>query len=240
VEFSKLIPNKYLLSLIIAFVAVWVCAAIKPLHPHDWLLENLLVFIAVPLIVVSGHYFRLSNLSYTLITLFMMMHSVGSHYTYAEVPFGYTLQAWFGSNRNMYDRLVHFCFGFLLAYPVREVFLRLARAKGFWGYLLPLDLTLALSATYEIIEWVVAVRVDPSAGMAFLGTQGDVWDSQKDMLMAGVGAIITMVITAIINLWLNPSFWEEMRASFRVPMDDEPLGEVRLQELIEKDAKKKG
>ena len=77
------------------------------------------------LVVVLGFYFRLSNLSYTLIAIFMVMHLVGSHYTYAEVPFGYTLQRWFGAERNMYDRLVHFSFGLLLAYPVREIFVRI-------------------------------------------------------------------------------------------------------------------
>jgi len=237
-QLSRFVPRKYLIFLILVFLAVWTWAAIKPVHPRDWLLENLLVFIGVPFIVISGIYFRLSNLSYTLITIFMTLHVIGSHYTYAEVPFGYTLQKWFGSNRNMYDRLVHFCFGFLLAYPVREVFMRLARAKGFWGYWLPLDLTLALSATYEIIEWIVADRVDASAGLAFLGAQGDAWDSQKDMLMAGLGAALTMLLTALINVRLNPSFWKEMRESFRVPRGDEPLGEVRLRQLIEKEKNK--
>lgn len=229
--------DRYLLFLSAAFTAVWIWAAIRPLFPRDWLLENLLVFAGVPLIVVTGIYFRLSKLSYTLITLFMVLHVIGSHYTYAEVPFGYTLQRWFGSSRNMYDRLVHFCYGFLLAYPVREMFLRLARVKGFWGYWLPLDLTLALSATYEIMESLVATRVDPSAGIAYLGTQGDIWDAQKDMFMAGVGALLAMILTAVIHMVLDRSFWKEMRASFRIPKDDEPLGEVRLQELIEKNEK---
>src|SRR4051812_9799958 len=235
---SKINQKRHLIGLSVLFVAVWVWAAIRPLYRHDWLLENILVFLGVPLIILSGIYFRFSKLSYTLITLFMMLHAIGSHYTYAEVPFGYTLQRWFGSNRNMYDRLVHFCFGFLLAYPVREVFMRLARARGFWGYWLPIDLTLALSATYEIIEWMVAARVDPSAGMAFLGSQGDVWDAQKDMLMAGIGAVIAMIIVARINMQLDPSFWKEMRASFRVPKADEPLGEVKLRDLMEADSKK--
>ena len=230
----KRVIDRYLVFLVVAFVVVWIWAAIKPLYPRDWLLENLLVFVGVPFIIVTGIYFRLSNLSYTLIAVFMMLHVVGSHYTYAEVPFGYTLQRWFGSSRNMYDRLVHFGFGFLLAYPVREVFLRLAKVKGFWGYWLPLDLTLALSATYEIMEWVVAARVEPSAGMAFLGTQGDIWDAQKDMMMAGVGAILAMVVVAIINMKLDPNFRREMRASFHIPKDDEPLGEVRIHELMQK------
>jgi hypothetical protein len=107
-------------------------------------LENILVFIAVPLIVILGRYLKLSETSYTLITIFMILHVIGSHYTYAEVPFGDTLKTWFGEDRNMYDRLVHFSFGLLLAYPVREVFMRLSDAKGFWSYYFPIDLVGAL------------------------------------------------------------------------------------------------
>ena len=123
----------YRWSLVVSFVAVWVWAAIDPLHRADWLLENYLVFIFVPIVLLTGRFFRLSDLSYTFITLFLMMHVLGSHYTYAETPFGNTLQDWFGANRNMYDRFVHFAFGLLLAYPMREVFLRVAKTTGVWG-----------------------------------------------------------------------------------------------------------
>ena len=224
--------NWYKVFLSVIFLIFWIWAAINPVYPADWLIENYLVFIFVPLIVLAGIYFRLSNLSYTLITIFMILHVIGSHYTYAEVPFGYLLQSWFDSDRNMYDRLVHFCFGFLLAYPVREVFMRLAKVKGFWGYYLPLDLTLAFSATYELIEWFAASTVDPSAGVAFLGAQGDIWDAQKDMLMAGIGALITMIITGIINFVYKKDFWREMKDSFKIAKNDKPLGEVKLEEMI--------
>lgn len=212
---------------------VWIWAAINPLFPEDWLLENYLVFIFVPIILVCGRYFKLSSLSYTLITIFMILHVIGSHYTYEKVPFGYALQDLFGSDRNMYDRLVHFSFGFLLAYPVREVFMRLAGAKGFWSYYLPLDLTLSFSALYEIIEWLAAANVGSVAGIAFLGAQGDIWDAQKDMLLAGTGALITMCIVALINWKYNKEFWKEFRDSFRIPNGDKPLGEVKLKEMIE-------
>ena len=138
--------TRYHRLLLLAFAAVWIWAAIEPKFPHDWLLENYLVFLFVPVILLTGRHFRLSDLSYTLITVFMCLHVLGSHYTYAEVPFGYQLQAWFGADRNMYDRLVHFCFGLLLAYPLRELFLRVARTRGVWGYWLPLELVLAFSA----------------------------------------------------------------------------------------------
>ena len=223
--------TRYLKVLLFVFVAVWIWAAINPTYRHDWLLENYLVFIFIPIIIVTGRYFRLSNVSYGLITLFMILHVIGSHYTYAEVPFGDVLQSWLGASRNMYDRLVHFSFGFLLAYPIREVFLRVTRVKGFWGYYLPFDVTLAYSAIYEIVEWVAAANVDPAAGLAFLGSQGDVWDAQKDMTMAGFGALLAMVIIALINLRYQPGFWKEMKDSFKIAVGDSPLGEKRLREM---------
>ena len=203
--------------LLAAFVGVWIWAAIRPVVRGDWWLENYLVFVFFPLILLLAHYFELSNISYTLITAFGILHVIGSHYTYSLVPFGYTLQHWFSADRNMYDRLVHFSFGLLLAYPIREAFLRIARVRGFWGYYLPLDVTLALSALYEIIEWLVAAKVDPQ---------------QKDMLSAGTGALLSMLIVVIINFRYDRNFGREMRASFRLDKNDQPLGEFRLRKLL--------
>jgi putative membrane protein len=218
--------------LLVAFVAVWTWAAIRPLFREDWWLENYLVFLFFPLILLLAHYFKLSNISYTLITVFGILHVIGSHYTYSLVPFGYTLQRWFGAERNMYDRLVHFSFGLLLAYPIREAFLRIAKVRGFWGYYLPLDVTLAMSAVYEIIEWLVAAKVDPKQALSFLGSQGDVWDAQKDMLSAGIGALILMLIVAVINCRYDPNFRRDMRESFRLDKNDQPLGEIKLRKLF--------
>jgi len=226
--------TRYKWFLLVGFILVWIWAAIDPLYRDDWLLENYLVFIFVPIIVVTGRYFRLSDLSYAFITVFLVMHVVGSHYTYAETPFGFTLQQWFGANRNMYDRFVHFMFGLLLAYPMREVFLRVAKTSGFWGYHLPLELVIATSAIYELIEWLVAGSVDVSAGIAFLGAQGDIWDAQKDMAAAAVGAFIALSLVALINWRYNEGFWQEIRHSLRIPADDKPLGEIRLRELIQR------
>ncbi len=222
----------YHLVLLAAFLAVWVWAAIDPVFPDDWWLENILVFVGVPLIVGLGFYFRLSNLSYTLITIFMILHAVGSHYTYAEVPFGVTLQNWFGAERNLYDRLVHFLYGLLLAYPVREVFVRITQARGFWGYYFPIELTLASSAIYELIEWIAAAVVAPEAGAAFLGAQGDVWDAQKDMALAGLGSIVAMAVTLLILFRIDPNTGKGLRESLRIPADDRPLGEVRFLDLL--------
>ena len=219
--------SRYHRFLLGVFVLVWIWSAIHPKLPEGWLLENYLLFIFVPLIVFSGWYLRFSNVSYTLITAFLLLHVVGAHYTYSEVPFGYTLQEWLGASRNMYDRLVHFSFGLLMAYPIREAFLRVARVKGLWGFYLPFDVTLAFSAAYEIIEWLAA-RVSPEAGLAFLGSQGDIWDAQKDMLAAGAGAVLALLTIALINWRYNPAFLRELQDSLVLPRSDEPLGEVRL------------
>lgn len=220
--------RRYLALLILAFTAVWTWAAYDPVYRSDWLLENYLVFGSVPLIVLGGRWLRLSLVSYTLITVFMILHVIGSHYTYAEVPFGYVLQHWFGAGRNMYDRLVHFSFGFLLAYPVREVFIRVSRAKGVWNYYFPIELTLAFSAVYEILEWWAASAVNPAAGLAFLGAQGDIWDAQKDMLMAGIGAVVAMVVTLSIATIVDSGTWQAIRESLHIPADDKPIGEDQV------------
>lgn len=220
--------SRYHLGLFAVFLIAWVWAAIGPVHRADWWLENILIFVGVPLVVALGFYFRLSNLSYTLITVFLVLHVLGSHYTYAEVPFGYTLQRWFHSDRNLYDRLVHALFGLLLAYPVREIFVRITRARGFWSYYLPVELTLAFSAIYELIEWAAAAVVAPEAGVAFLGAQGDVWDAQKDMALAGAGSLVAMLMTFLIVLRLDPNARRELRESLRIPPDDRPLGEEQI------------
>jgi len=187
-----------------AYALVWIVAAIRPLDRHDWFLENLLVVALVAILVGTYRAFPLSDLSYLLLTAFMTLHAVGAHYTYANVPLGFWIQNTFGFARNHFDRVVHFSFGLLMAYPIREVFLRVANARGFWAYYLPLDVTLAFSALYEIIEMVVATMVAPGTGDAWLGTQGDVWDPQKDMGLAALGALLCMCVTALVRRARTP------------------------------------
>lgn len=191
--------HRLLQALLAWYAVVWVVTALRPLDRHDWVLENLLV--VAMLAVLAGTYraFPLSDLSYVLIALFMTLHAVGAHYTYAQVPLGFWIRDTFGFARNHFDRVVHFTFGLLMAYPIREVFLRVANARGFWAYYLPLDVTLAFSALYEIMEMVVATMVAPGTGDAWLGTQGDIWDAQQDMGLAALGALICMVITATVR-----------------------------------------
>ena len=215
--------QKYLLILAGVYAAWWLYMAIDPVDRSDWLLENVLVVLAAVLLVSTYKAFPLSRVSYTCIFLFLMFHTLGSHYTYAKVPY----QEWFTvfeGGRNHYDRLVHFLYGLLLAYPIREMFLRIGNMRGFWGYFLPLDLTLSTSAIYELIEWGAAEMVGGDLGAAYLGTQGDIWDAHKDMLLASIGALLAMVITALINGRMQRDFANEWAESIRVKRR-RPLGE---------------
>jgi len=216
----------YAKKLLIIYGIIWAALAINPVYPGSWLLENYLVFIFVPFIIWTYYKFRLSNISYTCIFFFMVLHAVGAHYTYAEVPFGFWLQEMFSFSRNHFDRIVHFSFGLLIAYPIREVFMRVASSKGVWGYYLPVELTLAFSAIYEIVEWGAAVVVDPHAGTAFLGSQGDIWDAQKDMLLAGIGASMSMLITFFVNKKYKKDFVSDLKESIKDKGG--PLGEVAI------------
>jgi len=190
--------NRLLQGLVCWLIVLWIITAIDPFNRRDWFLENLLVFVYGTLLVLTYRRFAFSSLSYLLFTVFMSLHLVGAHYTYAEVPFGFWLQDALGMTRNHYDRIVHFSFGLLIAYPFRELLLRAAGVAHSWSYLLAVCIVLAFSGFYEVIEGIVAMIVDPELGMAYLGTQGDVWDAQKDTFLAFCGSVIAMLIT-----WLS-------------------------------------
>lgn len=231
----------YLMLLAILFAIEWTTLAISPLHFSDWLLENVLTFIAVIVLAVTFKSFPLSRISYTLIFIFLCLHTIGAHYTYAEVPYNIWSQRLFGTSinemmgweRNHFDRLVHFSYGLLLAYPVREVFLRIVNVKGIWGYLLPLDLTMSTSMLYELVEWAVAEFFGGELGMAYLGTQGDVWDAHKDMALASLGAVIAMSVALTINRALQRDFAQEWADSLTIK-GKQPLGEDEIQRMLKK------
>jgi len=230
---------KWLLAAFAVWFGLW---AINPKHPDDFILEHILTVLFVAVLVWTYRRFRLSNISYTMIFLFMCLHVVGAHYTYSEVPYKewtQTVGSWFGvenaserlfgDGRNHYDRLVHFSFGLLMAYPVRELFVRVARVRGAWAYYLPLDVVMSFSMLYELIEYAIAMFAAPDVGTAYLGTQGDEWDAQKDMALATLGGVITISLTALVNWWYDRDFAKEFAASMRA--EGGPLGEVRLHEL---------
>jgi putative membrane protein len=189
--------NRFLRGLAAVYGLFWIAAALSPLDRQTWLLENLLVFCLVGALVVSHGRFVFSNFSYFLIFAFLTLHAVGAHYTYSAVPLGDWLRDQLELERNHYDRGVHFAFGFLLAYPLREIALRRVHAHRMWSFALPVIATLALSSFYEIVEWGAARTVDPQIGMAYVGAQGDVWDGQKDMSLALAGSLAAMLLTAL-------------------------------------------
>lgn len=185
--------------LVAGYGLVWAALAVAPLDRQTWLLENLLVLaLAATLLALRGR-FRFSDLSAVLIVGFLLLHAVGSHYTYSAVPVGFWVRDALDLSRNHYDRLVHFAFGVLLAYPLREIALRVVHAHRVWSYVVPVLAVLAISSTYEMMEAWAARIVDPEVGMAFVGAQGDVWDGQKDMSLALAGALLTMALTAVMR-----------------------------------------
>jgi putative membrane protein len=189
------------------FVIVWLLLAIAPLYRHDWMIENLLVVAFAIAFVWWRKKFELSKVSSTLVFLFLCVHEIGAHYTYSEVPYdrwaqaliGTTVSEIFGFTRNHFDRLEHFFYGALLAYPIREAYVRAQMLTGRLTYTIPITITLAFSAMYEIFEWWAAEIVGGELGVAYLGTQGDVWDAQKDMALAGFGSILAMAVTFFVR-----------------------------------------
>ena len=193
---ARYAESAFLRRMVWSYVAIWTLAALHPLDRETWLLENGLVFVLAGVLVATHRRFAFSNLSYSQFFVFLVLHAVGSHYTYSLVPIGFTVQELFELDRNHYDRLVHLAFGLLFAYPLRELMLRIVHLHRIWSYLGPPLAILALSSLYEIIESWAARLGDPELGIAYVGAQGDVWDGQKDMTLAFVGAIIAMGATA--------------------------------------------
>ncbi|MGE5674874.1 MAG: DUF2238 domain-containing protein [Mycobacterium leprae] len=185
-----------------SYLGFWLWAAINPFYREDWLIENLLVFVAAIAIVATYRWFQFSNFSYLLLTLFLVLHTLGAHYSYFVPLPGWLSEAFGATGRWNYDRIVHFSYGLLLTYPIWEVLRRVVGLKGFWSYSLAATVILATGALYELMEMWVALIVAPELGDAFVGTQGDIWDAQKDMALALYGALAVVVVTALVRrLW---------------------------------------
>ncbi len=193
----KIAQNRFLLIGLAIYLVFWIALAIRPLDRGDWFLENLLVFTTVIVLGATYRRFQFSNLSYALILVFLAFHAIGAHYTYAKVPIGFWLQDWLHLSRNHYDRIIHFAFGFLLLYPMRELFICSAHARPKWANWLAASALWALSSFFEILEGIIAQIVRPDLGTAYLGTQGDIWDAQKDMACAFVGAVLFAIAVAV-------------------------------------------
>ncbi|RII28280.1 MAG: DUF2238 domain-containing protein [Geobacter sp.] len=181
----------------VLLIATLTALAISGISPHDyttWLLEVAPILVGLPILIITGRRFRLSQLLYRLLFIHAVILMVGGHYTYAEVPLGYWIKDAFGFARNNYDRIGHFAQGFVPAILAREVLLRRSPlVPGKWLSFLTICVCMTISVLYEFIEWWSAV-IGGEAADAFLGTQGDVWDTQWDMFMCLIGATTSLTL----------------------------------------------
>ncbi|WP_219835222.1 DUF2238 domain-containing protein [Paenibacillus sp. R14(2021)] len=182
-----------LYAIIVFFAICWTLLAFHPYSVFDWWLENLLTLASLAGLAASYRWFRFSNSSYFLIMIFIVMHTIGAHFAYNTTPIDRFLNLLFHFERQNYDRVVHFAFGLLIAYPVYEVIVRLTSMRRGWAHIAVPWLILGFGAYYELIEMWVALIVSPEKGAMFLGSQGDPWDAQHDMEVALYGASIAML-----------------------------------------------
>jgi putative membrane protein len=190
-------PKKFITALAAICGLAWVVAAIHPFDRQAWFLENILLVIFVVTLWLTHRRLQLSNASNFFLAAFVILHVVGAHYTYAQMPVGHWAKDFFHLSRNHYDRFAHGAFGFFLAYPIRELLLKHGRVHRSWSFWLAAGVILAVSGFFEIIESVVAEIVAPGQGVNWLGGQGDEWDAQHDMLSAFVGALLMMAAVAL-------------------------------------------
>ena len=215
---ARFSERKFLMTLVALYALVWIWSAWSPSYRFDWFLENMLPTVMTIVLLLSFRRLPLSDISYLLLFLFMVLHQVGAHYTYSEVPLGFWVQEALGLTRNHFDRVVHFSFGFLLFYPMREIIIRHVTHSSFHSGLYALSLNTAASASFEIIEMIVALLVSPEAGTAYLGTQGDVWDAQKDMALALGGSIIAFGLTELtVRTGALDHYLVPLQKTFRSP-----------------------
>jgi putative membrane protein len=187
------------LALLILGVICMIVSRIGALEPGTWMLEVFPIFIAVPILIATARRFPLTPLAYRLIFVHALILMVGGHYTYAKVPLGFWMEHAFHLARNNYDRIGHFAQGFVPAIIAREILLRRTPLpRGKWIFFIVTCICLAISACYEFIEWGTAV-IGGSSADAFLGTQGDVWDTQWDMFTALIGAIAAQLLLARVH-----------------------------------------
>ncbi|MDF9826892.1 putative membrane protein [Ereboglobus sp. PH5-10] len=198
--------SRYILALLLMFIAVTVRSGIGAHYPQDWILENGLVFILIVLFMVFRRRFLsiFSLTSWTVLFVFFCINAIGAHWTYSEVPY----REWWASitgaplphdgvwpGRNHFDRMVHFLYGLLFLAPIREFMTAVSPIKrGFWSHFVPLNLIMSTSMVYELIEWAAAEVFGSELGLAYNGSQGDIWDAQKDMMLATLGALIATLV----------------------------------------------
>lgn len=179
--------------------AFWALCAVRPHDREVWALENALVILVLVLAWLLRHRFTLSHRALSAFCAFLVLHTVGAHFTYSQVPYARWLPSWsaLAAGRNDYDRFVHFSAGLLVTGALRELLPQVFRMSEAAARAFALTLAMALSLVYELIEWGAAAAFGGGVGAAYLGTQGDVWDAQKDMALASLGALIATLVSSL-------------------------------------------
>jgi putative membrane protein len=184
--------------LLAIYIAEFIICGISPYHRGVWWAENIPIMLIVAAAVIISKYFRFSPTAYIMMFFLIFLHTIGGHFTFERVPFGFVSNL-FGFERNHFDRMAHFTVGFY-AYPIAEVLLKRKLVNTKWLlYLFPVFAILSVAAFYELFEWIFAISTDPEAGMTVLGSQGDIWDAQKDMLSDGLGSVFAMLLFYFMN-----------------------------------------
>lgn len=194
-ERKEPIANRFLHLLVSLFLVYWIYGWFNNHNLENWIIENLLVMILVPVLFLSRKWHRFSDMSYLLLFLFVMLHCYGAFYAYTSNAFGEWLKETYHLWRNPYDRIVHFGFGLFIAYPAREILLNSFKVSKRASWLLPIEIAFSLGTIFEMIEWGVAEFTSSETGETYVATQGDVWDAHKDIALAALGAAIAMLIT---------------------------------------------
>jgi len=175
---------------ITVFVLYWIWMAVHPVDMTDFLLESALPLIVTVVIAFMYKHFTFNNISHLLITVYLMLHLTGAHYAYKYAPLDFWYKNTFHSEHGVSDWIVHFSFGLLMVYPLQDILFRLAKTRLIWIHAIAFTVIMAVSAIFEILEMVVGFVANPQLGQQYLGLQGDVLDTQKDMLMALIGSLI--------------------------------------------------
>lgn len=189
--------NRFIAGLAALCGAFFIWAAINPFDRQAWILENILLCLFVVALILTHRRLELSRASWLCLALFVILHLIGAHYTYEQMPLGLWAKNYFHLSRNHYDRFTHAAFGFLLVYPVRELLVKHGRIQRTWSFWLAAGVILAFSGFFEILESIVAETVAPGQGVNWLAGQGDEWDAQNDMLSALVGSLLMMAAVAL-------------------------------------------
>ena len=189
-------------GLLTSAMLLMLASGVAPLDRADWWVENVLPLALLLTLAATSRYWRFSRHAYLAIVVMLAIHELGAHFTYAKVPYDAwlraltapSLNAWMGWQRNQFDRLVHLSYGLLFVLPIRELLQRQARLRGGWLALCTVSFVLATSALYELLEWIGGQYLGDDQAQAFLATQQDPWDAQKDMALALLGALVTLLI----------------------------------------------